>query len=414
MSVKNKGWQVVLAAVGINLLLGVLYSWGVISKELQNPEGWGWSRPDASLPMTVSTMTFAVMMIFAGRMQDKLGPRLVAALGGCMLGGGLILSAHATSPLWMVLGFGVIGGSGIGLGYSATTPSAIKWFPPARKGMITGIVVSGIGLSAIYMAPLADWMLRQWGIKQTLLILGVGTIVLVVGLAQLLVNPPAGYVVAAAPANARSAQGPAAGHAYDWHEMIRTTQFIRLWLMFSFAAAAGLMLIAHVAMIAKEQVGLAWGFVFVALLAIFNTCGRLLAGWLSDRVGRSRTMVLMFAGQALNMFLFRFYDTQGLLLMGTALTGLCYGGIFTLFPATTADYFGLKNLGVNYGLVFTAFGFASYIGVMIPAQLAQRFGTYHLAYLMAGGLLVAATLIALTLRAPAARPERQPAMARVG
>ena len=155
-----RGWTVVLAALSINLILGVLYAWSVMGKALVAQ--WHWSKTDATLPFTVSTAAFALTMIFAGRWQDKIGPRYVAMLGGIILGAGLVLSSFAKTPLAMVITFGVIGGIGIGLGYSATTPPSIKWFPPASKGLITGIVVSGVGLAAVYMSPLTNYLLRTY------------------------------------------------------------------------------------------------------------------------------------------------------------------------------------------------------------------------------------------------------------
>ena len=153
-STANKGWTVVIAGLSINLILGVLYAWGVIAKALVSD--WHWTKTDATLPFTVATVCFAVMMVFAGRCQDKFGPRLVATAGGIMLGLGLVASGLVHSPTAMALTFGVGAGLGIGLGYSATTPPAIKWFPPARKGVITGIVVSGVGLAAVYISPLTQ------------------------------------------------------------------------------------------------------------------------------------------------------------------------------------------------------------------------------------------------------------------
>ncbi|MGA2555635.1 MAG: MFS transporter, partial [Verrucomicrobiota bacterium] len=184
----NKGWTVVFAGLAINLILGVLYAWGVILNALVN--NWHWSKFDATLPFTVATVCFAVMMVFAGRGQDKFGPRLVATAGGIMLGLGLIASALVRSPAAMMLTFGAGAGLGIGLGYSATTPPAIKWFPPSRKGFIAGIVVSGVGLAAVYISPLCHYLLRITTIPWTFAWLGIGTLVLVPLLAQLLRNPP--------------------------------------------------------------------------------------------------------------------------------------------------------------------------------------------------------------------------------
>ena len=196
-----------LAALSINLILGVLYAWSVMGKALVAQWHWTRARRVAALHH-FPRLSFAVMMIFAGRWQDKIGPRYVAMLGGIILGLGLIASSFATTPGMMLITFGLVGGLGIGLGYSATTPPSIKWFPPARKGLITGIVVSGVGLAAVYIAPLTQYLLKaRPSIPNTFLILGVGTIVLVSLLSQFLANPPAGYTAGSGrPLRARRGQ----------------------------------------------------------------------------------------------------------------------------------------------------------------------------------------------------------------
>src|ERR1035438_262888 len=239
-----RGWTVVIAAISINLILGVLYAWSVMGKALVLQ--WHWKAAQASMPFTIPAASFALMMIFAGRWQDKIGPRYVAMLGGIILGLGLIASSFAKTPEMMLVTFGLVGGLGIGLGYSATTPPSIKWFPPARKGLITGLVVSGVGLAAVYIAPLTQYLVKATSIPKTFLILGVGTIILVSLLSQILTNPPVGYnpASAAAPGMA-AAKAPTARPNLDWQEMLRTGQFYQLWLMLVLAASAGLMIISQ-------------------------------------------------------------------------------------------------------------------------------------------------------------------------
>jgi OFA family oxalate/formate antiporter-like MFS transporter len=297
----------------------------------------------------------------------------------------------------MALTFGVGAGLGIGLGYSATTPPAIKWFPPARKGVITGIVVSGVGLAAVYISPLTQWLLGKTTISMTFVWLGVGTLVLVPLLAQFLRNPPEQPV-----ATASATQTPSAHRAgLDWREMLRTGQFYQLWTMMVLSASAGLMIITQVAMIAKEQASWKWGFVPIAILAIFNTFGRLLSGVLSDKIGRTRTMMLAFLLQAANMLAFNYYTTPELVVFGSAFTGLCYGTIFTLMPAATADFYGVRNLGVNYGLVFTAFGVAGVVGPLLGAGINDHFKSYFYAYQISAGMLVLGALLATLTKPPA-------------
>ncbi|MCY2927766.1 MAG: OFA family MFS transporter [Planctomycetota bacterium] len=340
-------------------------------------------------------------MIFAGRVQDKIGPRRVAMLGGVMLGLGYFLSSLVQTADLMVVTMGLVG-VGLGLAYAATTPAAIKWFPPARKGLITGIVVSGVGLAAVYASPLAEYLLKVTSISQTFQIFGVGCVVAVCLLAIFVVNPP----VARAAATAPGAQAPKApgGRNLDWHEMLARGQFYLLWVMFVLSASAGLMIISNVPIIAKTQAHWEAGFVAVMILACFNTAGRFVSGFVSDRIGRTRTMVLFFLIQAGNMFAFSLYTDPALILVGSALTGLCYGTIFTLMPAATADLYGVRNLGVNYGLVFTAFGVAGVLGSLLGGRVGDLLGSYNAAYIVSGIMLMAAGVLAMAIRSPKGDP----------
>ncbi|MDF1541908.1 MAG: MFS transporter [Anaerosomatales bacterium] len=235
-SAATRGWIVTLAGLGINLALGVLYSWSVIAKTLTAE--WGWSAGAASLPYAVAVGVFALTMVFAGRAQDCFGPRVVATLGGALTGLGLIVAGLAGPgqlPL-VVFGFGVLAGAGIGLGYAAATPAAVKWFPPERKGLITGLVVSGFGLASVYIAPVTSALLGGIGVNTTFFALGGSFLVITIGLAQLLTDPPEGFAPTAPAQIAAVAGGadtPAApvSHDYDWREMVRTRQFVLLWLM---------------------------------------------------------------------------------------------------------------------------------------------------------------------------------------
>jgi OFA family oxalate/formate antiporter-like MFS transporter len=317
----------------------------------------------------------------------------------------LLASSLAQTHTIMLITFGVIGGMGIGLGYSATTPPSIKWFAPSRKGLITGLVVSGIGLSAIYISPLTQYLLRVTDIAQTFRFLGVGTIVIVVVLAPVLANPPAGYTPAPGTRAAASPAGAAAlgRRDVDWPEMLRTPQFYQLWLMLVLSAFAGLMIIAHAASIAKVQAAMQWGWGPVATLALFNTLGRLVGGALSDRIGRTRTLITAFLLQAGNMLVFVHYTTPALILFGAAFTGVCYGTLFPLMPSAIADFFGVRNLGVNYGCLFTAFGLAGVLGPIVGGKMFDLHHSYSYSYTISAVMLLLAAGIAVTVRPP--KPE---------
>ncbi len=400
----NRGWIVTFAGTGVNLALGVLYAWSVISKQIT--KDWGWSETQAALPYSVAIAMFAFMMVPAGRMQDKLGPRLVATLGGIFCGVGCIIASLGQSLTGMVLGFGILAGAGIGCGYASATPPAVKWFPPAKTGLIAGLVVAGFGLASVYIAPLANYLLSSVGIQSTFLTLGIAFLIAVVALAQLMKNPPAGYKPAGNPTAAK-AKAPTAVVDYEWSEMLKTPQFFLLWIMFVFGAGAGLMIIGKLAKIVDLQAGIKAGFVFVAMLAVGNAGGRIIAGVLSDKIGRTWTMFAVFVFQAILMFLLRGLDTYGTLFLASVLIGFNYGANLSVFPSATKDYFGLKNFGVNYGFVFTAWGVGGILGPMLSGWIFDAKKNFNDAYLIAAVCLLVAAGLTFVTGAPKAKAQEK-------
>lgn len=394
---KRSGWVVTIAGMGLNLALGILYAWSVFSKQLTESVdrgGFGWTKTQGTLPYTVAIACFALMMVPAGRLQDRLGPRVIASAGGVLTGVGLIVASFATpaSILPAIVGFGLLAGTGFGLGYAAATPAAVKWFPPEKKGLVTGLVVAGFGLAPVYIAPLSKHLLATYGVSQSFRILGIAFLVTATAFAQLIRNPP---VPAAQPAGAGAA-ATAPGRDQTWREMLRTPAFYSLYLQYACAATAGLMIIGHMAKIVAVQSGntIKVGFVFVALLAVFNASGRIVAGIISDYVGRVVTIALVCVLQALAMFLFSGFTTIGGFIVASGVVGFCYGACLSLFPATAADYWGTKNLGLNYGILFTAWGLGGVVGPTLAGRIADSTGSYAAAYNIAGGLLMFAFLLA--------------------
>ena len=404
-----RGWVVAFAGLGINLALGVLYSWSVIAKVLSKGAaegGWGWTAGQASLPYAICVGVFALSMVFAGRAQDRFGPRLVASVGGALCGTGMIVASFGTASnsLPITAGFGVLTGVGIGLGYAAATPAAVKWFPPARKGLITGIVVAGFALASVYIAPLTKLLLELYGVPGSFRVLGIAFLFVTVGLAQLLVNPPKGYVPSGsrpAVVNEKNKAAVTVPADFSWHEMIRTRQFALLWLMYACSAFAGLMIIGHMAKIAAVQMaGLDLGFLLVAVLAVGNALGRVVAGVVSDRIGGVRTMLMVFVAQAAMMGALALSGTVAMLVPVAAAIGFFYGANLSLFPSTTAGFFGTKNLGVNYGLVFTAWGVGGVFGSMTAGSIVDSAGSYGVAYAIAAGLCVLAAGLTFITKPP--------------
>jgi MFS transporter, OFA family, oxalate/formate antiporter len=396
----SKGWLIVVSALAINLVVGILYSWSVLKKALVND--WGWTNTDASWPYTIAVAILAFSTIFAGRAQDKIGPRKVALTGGLLFGFGLLASGYATSPLLMMITFGLVGGIGIGLAYASTTPCAIKWFDPSKKGLISGIVVSGVGLSPVYIAPLTAYFIGQYGIQNSFMILGGISIVITLIFSMFLNNPPDGFMPKK---NIQDTTPRSAIRDIDWGAMIKTKQFLILWVVYMLSATAGLMLIGHMASIASTQAAWQAGFVLVVILSVFNALGRVAGGFLSDKVGRTTGMLIVFIIQAINMIGFVYYGSIPLLIFGAIVAGLAYGALFSLFPATTADFFGVKNLGVNYGLIFTGWGVAGIIGPILGGIVVDKTGTYTLSYIIASGMLFLAAGLVKLAKTPQKKEE---------
>jgi MFS transporter, OFA family, oxalate/formate antiporter len=392
----RRGWTVTIAGMGLNLALGILYAWSVFGKQLAEPVakgGFGWTKTQATLPYTIAIACFALMMVPAGRLQDRLGPRVIASAGGVLTGLGLVVASFAGpgAVLPAVIGFGLLAGTGFGLGYAAATPAAVKWFPPEKKGLITGLVVAGFGIAPVYIAPLSKHLLATRGVSASFRILGLAFLVVAVGFSQLLRNPPS----AAPPA--KKAAGPAGAGDATWREMLRSPAFYSLYVQYACAATAGLMIIGHMAKIVAVQSGnsIQIGFVFVALLATFNAGGRIVAGIISDRIGRVVTIGLVCVMQALAMFFFLRFSTIAGFVIGSAVVGFSYGACVSLFPATAADRWGTRNLGLNYGILFTAWGVGGVVGPTLASRIADATGSYAGAYDVAGVLLSVAVLLAM-------------------
>ena len=402
-------WWVVAGALVIQVSLGAVYIWSVFQTPLKAVYQ-NWSETQVTLPAQIVLAAFALAVIFAGRIQDRVGPRIVATAGGIILGAGLILAKFTesfpsdTALLWLILTFSILGGIGIGAGYVCPIATCVKWFPD-KRGLITGLAVAGFGAGAFFFAPLAKalisggaydlmgaklFTLPQLGVFNTFLVLGVIFLVLVVAGAQLLRNPPAGYVPAGwTPPVPKTATPAAAKADLSPMEMIRTPSFWLLWVTYFIACSGGLQIIMKACPIwqsvciegmtapilaADFSAIAAAGAMAVSVIAIFNSAGRILWGIVSDRIGRKTTLLLIFALCGVALLVLDFLTGYPLFLAGVSVVGLCFGGFLALYPALTADYFGTKHIGVNYGVMFTAYGAGGIVGPYLAAALMRVIG----------------------------------------
>ncbi len=397
--VRNRGYSVTFAGTGINLALGVLYTWSMFKAAIGREFGW----KDAQLndPYALCCLVFAFSMIIAGRCQDKLGPRLTASLGGVLVGGGLVLISTTQSYFTWVLGFGVLVGVGLGFGYSSATPPALKWFPPAKTGLIAGLVVAGFGLAPVYLAPASETLLSHFGLLRSMFFYGVAFTVIVCGLAQLLVNPPPGYV-AAAPASSSVLKPKPASVSMGPSEILATRTFWILWAIYFIGSGAGLMVISSVSGMAKKTMG-ASAFVAVAVMAIGNAAGRVCAGLLSDRIGRRATLLLVLLIQAALMIIAipvtaSEHGPKFAIVLLATLIGFNYGANLSLFPSYAKDLWGLKNFGMNYGILFTAWGVGGFVLSRVQQMLFATSKNFESSFVAAAVLLVAGSALTFLLK----------------
>ncbi|MFW7526051.1 OFA family MFS transporter [Vibrio ostreicida] len=394
MSKIDKATRILLAGFCINLCLGILYAWSVFNKALVTEAGW--SAAEASAPYAMATITFSVCLLVAGILQDRMGPRKILLLGTSLTGLGMIASGFATTPLLLNMTFGVITGAGIGFGYACLSPSAMKWFHPSKKGMVNGLIAAGFGLAAIYLAPLTAALIEHVGIQTSFMLLGAGILAIAVPLAATIYNPPAGYTPT--PPQVKAGQiAPTVVDTEDvnWRSMLKTPQFYSLWIMYALAASVGLMIIGNITTIASIQADLPNAVYLASVLAVFNSGGRVVAGMLADKIGGVRTLLLAFLLQGVNMALFAGFDSEFTLVVGTAIAAVGYGTLLAVFPTLTAEFYGLKNYGTNYGVLYTAWGLGGAIGAAVVGYSMTSGGHYGIAYSVSAVMMGVCILLAL-------------------
>jgi OFA family oxalate/formate antiporter-like MFS transporter len=415
---------VTFAGTAVNLCLGILYAWSVWKAHLISDaqhaagsamsgidEGWTYLT-DAQATWAYATcgFTFALFMIPGGKLQDRLGPKWGATLGGLFLASGCMLAGLAKSYLGLIVGFGLLGGIGMGLAYAATTPAAVKWFGAHQRGLVVGLVVGGYGGAALYISPLAKFLISNYGISGSFIGLGILFAVVVVIAGQLLAWPDSSY---APPQPAPKVPGTFAKQtamtAANWsaHGMVRTWQYYALVFMFIGSAQSGLLVIANAApMLNRTAETVAFLAANAWLLSSYgglvNATGRVGTGLYSDKIGRANAYLFNGVVSAICLFATPAIMESGnvvLLFLAVGVAYWQYGGGLALLPAFTADFFGAKNLGFNYGLVFIGWGIAFFVP-QIAGYIKDFTGSLDYAFYLSGGLLVAAVLVSRLVKRP--------------
>ena len=447
-----RAWVVVFAGTACNLCLGILYAWSVWKKALVDKTkadagvimdginaGWPYlTDAQGTVAYFLCGLTFALFMIPGGKLQDKYGPKAGALLGGLFLAAGCIITGLMRSFAGLIIGFGILGGIGMGMGYAASTPAALKWFGIHRRGLIAGLVVGGYGGAALYIAPLGQYLIDNYGISGSFIGLGIIFAVVVMIAGQFLSWPPADYV----PPGPKPKPKPESPNnelgitwwdrllaralrrhvpwrdqkraatkitMEDWppSEMLTRWQYYALVLMFIGSAQSGLLVIANAAPILAKTAGKleffaqnAW--IIAAFGGLVNASGRVGTGLYSDKIGRSNAYLANGIVSAVFLLATPFIimmESVPLLFLATGIAYWQYGGGLALMPSFTADFFGSKHLGANYGLVFLGWG----LGFLMPLMagyIKDITGSYNLSFYISAAVLVAAVILSRPTKRP--------------
>ena len=392
-------WLIAAAGVVMQVALGAVYAWSVFRIPLT--KSFGWTISEVTLTFTIAIFVLGFAAFGGGLWMRRAGPRKVALTAGVLYGLGVFLASLAGGRLWwLYCSYGVMGGVGLGLGYIVPVATLVKWFPD-KRGMITGVAVTGFGAGALITAPIATGLIATVGALETFAILGIVYLIAVTGGALFMQNPPDGYCPPGwTPAAAQRKQR--AARAYTLPEAMRSWQWYGLWTLLFLNTTAGIAIISQAAPMAQEMtsVSAADAARMVGIISIANGAGRLLWAWLSDFIGRRSVFLLMFPLQAVIFWLLPSVQSLSAFTALVMLVLLCYGGGFGTMPAFAADYFGAEHVGSIYGLMLTAWGLAGVLGPTLIASLRESRGRYNEALYLIAGLMLASAIIPIIVRPP--------------
>jgi OFA family oxalate/formate antiporter-like MFS transporter len=408
-------WVILVCAILVQLAIGSVYAWSVFAKALQEPDAFGWSKAKAAVPFSVVLGMIFIGSFVGGRIQDRRGPRVVALTGGIIYSVGVILASFATNKdmFWLlVLGYGVIGGFGLGMVYIVPIAMLQKWFPD-KPGLITGLAVAGFGFGAVITAPAGQALIDNTPSQPTRAFLWLGIaylIALLIG-TSFFANPPVAATASsdatAAPATAKApattSADPVSGEPdFETNEALRTPQWYLLTLILTMSVTAGISLIAVAAGSATDIAGYSKTAAasLVGILAVFNGGGRILWGWLSDLVGKMPAFLGILGIQAVCLLLIPHASNTALFAILAALIYTCYGGAFGTMPSTAGRFFGVRNVGAIYGLMLVGWSIGGIIGPLLIASLIGDTKSYTKGFTVIGIITIVAMVVPLITRKP--------------
>jgi OFA family oxalate/formate antiporter-like MFS transporter len=396
---EGKRWGIALAGILMQIALGAVYAWSVFRTPLVKQ--FHWTISQVTFTFTICIFVLGVMAFLGGLWLNKSGPRPVALTAGLLYGLGVFLACFSAHKLWwLYLTYGIIGGTGLGFGYIVPIAVLVKWFPD-KRGLITGVAVGGFGAGALVTAPVATRLIQSVGVLPTFAYLGVAYFIVVTAAGWFMQNPPAGYTPPGwTPSETQVKQRVL--EDYTLGRALGTWQWWALWLALFLNTTAGISVISQESPmfqeIAKVTAIVAAGMVGIA--SIGNAVGRVFWAWVSDGITRRWTFVVMYLCQVGLFWVMPNIADPSLLTVLTFIILMCYGGGFGTMPAFAADYFGAKNIGPIYGLMLTAWGFASAFGPLLIAHLRQSGTSFAYGLHVIAVILLVSIVVPLVVRPP--------------
>ncbi len=395
----SKRWGIALAAVVLQIALGAVYAWSVFRKPLATR--FHWTIEEVTLTFTIAIFVLGFAAFFGGLWSTRSGPRVVAMTGGLLYGVGVALASQSNHGLWwLYLTYGVIGGIGLGFAYIIPVSVLVKWFPD-KRGLMTGIAVGGFGAGALITAPVATHLIATVGVLTTFLYLGVVFLVVSVAAGFFMQNPPEGYKPEGWEPSA-ALQKTESNRNFTLRQALGTWQWWALWLLLFLNTCAGISIISQESPIFQELAGVTAAVAagMVGIVAIGNAVGRVFWASVSDLMPRRFVFLIMFLLQAALFWLLPGIGSRGVLTAVAFIVLLCYGGGFGTMPAFATDYFGPKFVGSIYGLMLTAWGFASAFGPLLIAHTRQTSGHYASGLHILSILLLCSAVLPFLVRPP--------------
>jgi OFA family oxalate/formate antiporter-like MFS transporter len=429
-------WLLIPNALLIQICLGSLYVYSFY-KPFLGERFPNWNSVDLALPSQLVVAFFTIGILISGKLQDKYNPRLLSTIGGGLLGLGLIIASLSTNLTMFVIGFGIIGGFGIGSSYVCPVATVIKWFPD-KPGLINGISVAGFGGGALIFTPVAKMLIGWIGIMDTFLVLGIIYFLFIVIGSRMLIVPPPDYKPKGWEQD-NETNPTKSGNEFTSLEMLRTYQFKILSFTYFACGTSGLLLLMNVTNIWQsyslldlasfnsiikrslfEEV-ISMGAIAVITVSILNALGRIFWGRVSDKLGRRNTITVMFFISMIAIVSLIFMKSFFLFLLGASIIGFCSGGFSAIYSVLIADYFGTKNLGSNYGWLTISWGLSGLVGPYIAPKLMTviqkipyeviessgaisiRYysaGSYYLSLCIAAALCLISAVLFLSMKPP--------------